>query len=297
MVPERVRRWAQEHSDQPIVAVEPVGGGRTDTISALHRPLGDPLILRHVSIEKWGEVGRRHVESEALGCRLMVGSGLPVPTLLASDPVGDQTGDYANLTTWLPGQVRLDPLGPAAIDELARVATVIHATPVDPKLRPRPYAFWTPADLTVPVWATQPDLWRRAITIFHHGPPSTLSGLVHRDFHPGNILWAGDRITGVIDWAETSWGPADLDVAHSVTNFAMLQDLDSAYAFAAAYRRLGGVTDADPEAARFWALSDILGFLPEPSPIIAALMSRRPDLSADVVHGRLEELLSRVLAQ
>ena len=48
-------------------------------------------------------------------------------------------------------------------------------------------------------------------------------------------MWEGDRITGVIDWAETSWGPADLDVMHSRTNFALLHEVESAVAFSTAY--------------------------------------------------------------
>jgi Phosphotransferase enzyme family len=86
---------------------------------------------------------------------------------------------------------------------------------------------------------------QRAIDVFTQGPPPTHQGLVRRDFHPGNILWEGDRITGVIDWAETSWGPPDLDVMHSRANFAMLHDVDSAVAFSNACRWHGGALDDD----------------------------------------------------
>jgi hypothetical protein len=73
--PEQVRAWAQEHLDSEIIAIEPVGGGRTDTISAVYLRRGPPVMLRYVSIERWGEIGRQHVLCEALGCRLMEGSG------------------------------------------------------------------------------------------------------------------------------------------------------------------------------------------------------------------------------
>ena len=117
---------------------------------------------------------------------------------------------------------------------------IIHATPVSPADRPRPFAFWAPAEPQVPTWSRHPRLWQRAIDLFAGGAPATRSGLVHRDFHPGNILWQGDTITGVIDWAETSWGPADLDVVHTITNFAMLHDSQSAEAFSAAYGGAAG---------------------------------------------------------
>lgn len=291
VVPARVRAWAQEHLDSEITAITPVGGGRTDTIYTVYLRHGEPVILRYVSVDRWGEIGRRHVVCEALGCRLMEGSSLPVPQLIASDPDGSSTGDYANLTTFLPGRVRLGPLNLNAIDELAKIAVIIHGTPVADDYRPRPYEFWAPDDLEVPGWTTRPQLWRCAIDIFNQGPPPTRQGLVHRDFHPGNILWDGDRITGVIDWAETSWGPPDLDVMHSRANFAMLHDFDSADAFSDAYRWHGGIIDHDHNARVFWAVSDILGFLPDPIQIITALIRHRTDLPDQVVRERLEHLL------
>jgi aminoglycoside phosphotransferase (APT) family kinase protein len=297
VIPERVRAWAQERLDRDIVSVAPIGGGLTDTIFALNFDDGDPAILRYSPAIRWGQLGRQHIICEAAGCRLTSGSGLPVPHLIATDPDGLDHHGFVNLTTWLPGRVRLDALNLAAIDELARVAAVIHAIDVDPESRPRPYEFWTPVDLDVPSWTDRPDLWRRAIKIFHEGPPDTVLGLIHRDFHPGNILWRGDLITGVIDWAETSWGPADLDVAHSCSNFAMLQDLASAGAFREAYLRHGGRLDPDAGSARFWRISDILGFLPDPAPIITKLTSTRPELTPDVVRARLEELLLIIVGE
>jgi aminoglycoside phosphotransferase (APT) family kinase protein len=295
VVPKRARAWAQNHLDRPITSITPVSGGRTGTVYDVRLSAGDPVLLRYQSKEKWGELGRRHITAEASAARLLVGSPLPVPKLIASDPTGAETGGYANLTSWLPGQVRLDRLSSAAIDRLARAAAVLHATVVPPDARPRRYEFWVPPKPVVPVWARNRDLWRRALDIYAGTPPATPSGLVHRDFHPGNVLWAGDEITGIIDWAETSWGPADLDVMHSRTNFAVLHSIDQAYEFSAAYTRHGGRVDPEPEAQRFWAVSDILGFLPDPRPILRALMVIRPELTGDVVRDRLEQFLAHTL--
>jgi aminoglycoside phosphotransferase (APT) family kinase protein len=258
---------------------------------------GDPVVLRYQSKEDWGERGRQHVAAEATAARLLVGSPLAVPRLIASDPTGAEAGGYANLTTWLPGQVRLDRLSSAAIDRLAHAAAVLHETVVPPDVRPRRFEFWVPPRPVVPVWARNGDLWRRALEIYAGSPPATPYGLVHRDFHPGNVLWVGDKITGVIDWAETSWGPADLDVVHSRTNFAVLHSVDQAYEFSAAYASHGGMVDPDPEAQRFWAVSDILGFLPDPQPILRALTAVRPELTADVLRDRLEQFLARTLRE
>jgi hypothetical protein len=52
----------------------------------------------------------------------------------------------------------------------------------------------------------------------------------------------------VIDWAETSWGPPDMDVMHSRANFAILHDLDSATAFSVCLPLAGGILDDDQDA-------------------------------------------------
>lgn len=128
-VPERVRTWVQRQLNRPILAIEALGGGRTGTISAVYPDQGDPLILRHVPVAQWGEVGRRHVASEALACELLRHGDLPVPRLIASDPDGAETGAYVNLTSWLPSAVRLEPMGPDAVAELARAAARAPAGP------------------------------------------------------------------------------------------------------------------------------------------------------------------------
>jgi aminoglycoside phosphotransferase (APT) family kinase protein len=152
-----------------------------------------------------------------------------------------------------------------------------------------------PEVLEVPAWSDRPALWAEAIQRYAGPPPATPLHLIHRDFHPGNTLWEGDVVTGLIDWAETSWGPSDLDVAHACSNFAMLHSLDDALAFREAYERRGGRLDPDPEARRYWACLDALGFLPDPDPIVAALMRQRPDLDPEGVRRRLEDLLALAL--
>lgn len=290
-----MRDWAQGRLVGTIVAVESLRGGLTDTMYAVHTSHGGPFILRYVDISRWGETGRQHVISEALGCRLMESSSLPTPRSIASETEGSGAGAYVGLTSWLPGQVRFDPLGSHAINALAEAAVVVHSTGVDAATRPRPFDFWVPPHAEVPGWSSRPDLWHRAISFFDAGPPPTPAVLLHRDFHLGNVLWEGDVLTGMIDWAETSWGPADLDVAHAVTNFMMLHDQHSAEAFAQSYRDHGGVLTDDPESSRFWQVSDILGFLPDPAVQLRAIIAAHPGFRADQIRLRLEGFLEQTL--
>ena len=279
-LPERVRTWVEALVPQAVVHVAAIGGGITKTKWLVRLADGDSLVLRWSDPAVWGETGREHVRREALACRLLDGSALPVPRLIASDVDGTTAGGPASLMTWRPGRVRLDRLAPAAVT--APGATGRGGTPA-----PRAGGESTPDVLvpgsdssrTIPGWARWPGLWRQAIDLRAAGPPPTPYGLLHRDFHLGNILWQNDTVTGLIDWAETSWGPPDLDVAHLCSDFAMLHTTADVEAFRAAYVRQGGQLDPDPDAARFWVVSDILGFLPEPAHILDAVASSRPDLS------------------
>ena len=294
-LPGRVRTWAEALAPQAVIDVTPIGGGITNTKWLLRLTGGGSLVLRWADPLVWGAIGREHVRREALACRLLAGSALPVPRLVACDLDGANAGGPANLMTWRPGRVRLERLGPAAITALARLAVAVHREPVSVEDRPPTFSFRGPAEPEIPGWARWPDLWQQAIDVWAAGPPPTPYGLLHRDFHLGNTLWQGDTVTGLIDWAETSWGPPDLDVAHICSDFAMLHTTADVETFRAAYLREGGRLDPDPDAARFWMVSDILGFLPDPAHILAAVASSRPDLSVGAVRRGLEDLLALTL--
>ena len=294
-LPDRVRRWCADALGEDVLEAEPLTGGFTDAIWRITVASGAAILRWLGEGHPYAADARQWVAREALGCRLTEGSGVPVPVLIASDPDGEATGGWASLTSFLPGRVRLDRLGPAAMDALADVAVAVHAVRVPDDGRPPAFAPWTPAVLEVPAWATRPDLWVEAIERCRGPRPTTTQHLIHRDFHPGNTLWEGDAVTGLIDWAETSWGPSDLDVAHACSNFAMLHAVEDAQAFTRAYVRRGGRLDPDPEARRYWTCLDVLGFLPDPGPVVVALTRQRPDLDADGVRHRLEDLLALTL--
>ena len=293
-LPERAFAWAQGHLSQPIVETGPIGGGITRTKWLLQLADSERLVMRWCDPADWGESGREHVRRETLAFRLLAASALPVPRLIAADLDGTLAGGPANLVTWRPGAVRLDPLGPASIEALADLAVSVHRQPIADGQRPPVFSYRGPADPEVPGWTSRPALWQRAIDLRVAGAPPTLFGLLHRDFHLGNILWQGESVSGLIDWAETSWGPADLDVAHLCSDFAMLHTASGADAFRDAYVRQGG--RLDPEGFRYWQVCDILGFLPDPAHILPAVALARPDLTAGGIRGGLEELLVRTLA-
>ena len=69
---------------------------------------------------------------------------------------------------------------------------------------------------------------------------------IHRDYHPGNGLWRGGAISGIVDWASASVGAPVADVGHCRVNL----DPAAADRFLAAWRSIAGRDDYD-----FWASS------------------------------------------
>ncbi|GAA1413638.1 hypothetical protein GCM10009639_67090 [Kitasatospora putterlickiae] len=142
----------------------------------------------------------------------------------------------------------------------------------------------------------RPGLWRRAVDVIRREPPAYAPCFLHRDFHPGNVLFEGDgdgqRISGVVDWVETSWGPADLDVAHCSTALALLHGVPAGMGFADRYLAAGGTLAEDARAHLYWRLLDALAFAPDAGKVAGPWRELgRTDLTPRLVAGRLEDYL------
>ena len=296
-LPERVRRWCATALGDDVVGAERIGGGNTDAIWRVRHRDGSAILRWLDPDHPYAADGRPWVVREALGCRLTRGSAVPAPVLLASDPDGEATGGWASLTTFLPGRVRLDRLGPAAVDALADVAVAVHAIDVGEAVRPPPFTAWTPARLEVPTWSRRPALWAEAIERLPRGPARDAAAP-----HPPRLPPRATRSGRATPSPGSSTGPRRRGGRRTSTSRTPAPTSrcctrsTTRVAFAAAYERRGGRLDPDPEARRWWTCLDVLGFLPDPGPIVVALTRQRPDLDADGVRGRLEDLLELALA-
>ncbi len=204
--------------------------------------------------------------------------------------------------TRLPGRPLLGRAGDAVLAETAQVLVAIHATLVDDRTRPRGYQSWAgPGPWPVPTWARRPDVWERAAAIVAGPPPEFTGSFLHRDFNPSNLLWLdvdspAPHVSGVVDWVETSWGPADLDVAHCAKQLAMLHGPNAADQFVAVYQEAGGRLAPTSEERAYWTADGALAFS---GPELALAVWRRQGLTrvgTDDARSRLEEHLARVLA-
>lgn len=281
------RAWAESVLGEPIEQFDPLSGGWTSRMLRLTSASGRRTVLRSMDKDPW----RRHAEQllsrEAGIHRQLAGSGIPVPETLGVDPAGKQAGLPSLLMTLLPGRLELTRADDAVLTELARMLAAIHAIEPDP--RPREYQSWAhEAKRVVPEWTDRPELWQQAFDLLADDPPPYDAVFLHRDFHLGNVLWSDGAISGVVDWVETSWGPAWLDVAHCRTYLAMLHGPDTAAAFADRY--------GTGRASSYWDCMDIVGYLPDPVKVVQPWRDNGREITDETARLRLEEQLTAVLS-
>jgi hypothetical protein len=137
-------------------------------------------------------------------------------------------------------------------------------------------------------------------TVIRRDPPPYEGCFLHRDFHPGNVLFTGAgpelRITGVVDWVETSWGPADLDVAHCSTALALLHGPAYGLDFRERYEAHGGRDLAGDPEHLYWRLLDALHYCPDAAKLAGPWRDLgRDDLTSEVLGERLEAYVDGLL--
>jgi aminoglycoside phosphotransferase (APT) family kinase protein len=184
---------------------------------------------------------------------------------------------------------------------LARQLVAIHG--VRPNTRPRKYATMTTAETVVTPEGADASAWAAAIEIIRKPAPPYERRFLHRDFQPGNVLFdlpvcgpAAARITGIVDWAATSWGPADLDVAHCSTNLALLHGPAWGPRFAQAYEAAGGVLAADASERLRWRVRDALACSEEVQSVAQPWREAgRTDLSTQAVEARLDAYVTALM--
>jgi aminoglycoside phosphotransferase (APT) family kinase protein len=107
------------------------------------------------------------------------------------------------------------------------------------------------------------ELWKRVAEALRSTPPAKKETFIHRDYHPGNILWNGAEVTGVVDWTTAAIGPPGIDLARMRLNLALQHGRGIADRFVDGYLAAGGdQSTRDP----YWDLLDaadfVLGFVP-----------------------------------
>jgi Ser/Thr protein kinase RdoA (MazF antagonist) len=203
---------------------------------------------------------------EARILELLAPAGLPVPHVVAMDREGTDSEWPALLMTRMPGRRRFRPreVGPW-LDGLARLMARIHALQLPSESLPA-YELWGAQDpLPMPSWWSRPEVWARAVEVFRGPAPEERPIFIHRDFHPGNVLWKGRRPSAIVDWLHGCRGPAAVDVAHCRLNLWRDNGPEVANAWTAL---VGGSLHP------YWDVADALSWIPDPA-LDGARVARR----------------------
>lgn len=229
------------------------GGGETEH-----------LVLQRERV-RGASFGRVPVEAAML--RAAAAAGVPVPEVVAVDPVGDSVDGAYVVTRRVEGEtiarriLRDDAYAPARAGfaaEAGRILARIHSVPTDG------LPLSEPTDLLAGVATMLDDAYdaRPALEVGlrwlrEHRPPAGPVTLVHGDFRLGNLIVGPDGVRAVLDWELAHVGDPMEDLGwlscpswrfrgpEPVAGMGSREDLWRAYEEA-------GGRPVDPEAARWW---------------------------------------------
>jgi len=244
--PRQALAWAAAHLGGPVVSARALRGGMSSAVHLLtahdgERQRRQAVLRRYVreeTIADEPDIAAR--EARALG---VAGSaGVPTPALLAVDAAGTAAGVPAVLMSRLPGRV---DWWPSDVDSwlrrLAELLPTIHAAPLPPPGALKSFAPYPQASYRPPAWTRHPEVWELAAEIYHGPAPSLPAVLLHRDFHPGNVLWRRGKVSGVVDWQGACTGPSVADVAHCRVNLLTF-GTETAQRFTDLWQQAAGAT-------------------------------------------------------
>jgi len=245
-----IRHWLCQQLGVPDVTLSVLPGATSATVFRVQSNAGD-YVLRVFDSNKWASSTEALNAREALILRTLATTNIPAPVLVTHNT------NNGVLMSLLPGAVKL-PVRPGErwLGSLARALGQIHDTDVQLPWR---YESWNNMKgQTAPSWWRDAALWLAAQRIVARQPVAP-HRFIHRDFHPTNVLWQGQTISGIVDWVNACRGPAAVDVAHCRLNLALLYGQRAADRFLNAYRTV----QADFEYASFWDIDAALSTLPD----------------------------------
>jgi aminoglycoside phosphotransferase (APT) family kinase protein len=228
-----------------VVRVAALDGGLSSAVHAVDVESAagavHQLVLRRYVRRSWLEEEPDAPEREAAVLERLREGPVPAPQPVALDAEG---APPMLLMTRLPGRIDWEhaSLG-SYLRRLAEALPPIHATPAAGVRDYDPYELEASGP---PRWSSRPEVWERAFEVFNGPPPAHERAFVHRDYHPGNVLWTAGEITGIVDWPSASAGAPSVDVGHCRMDLARDVSLETADRFLELYRTISGRDDHHP---------------------------------------------------
>jgi aminoglycoside phosphotransferase (APT) family kinase protein len=229
----------------------------------------------------------RTVAAEATVLTALERTDLPAPRLVAStsDPVA---GGPALLMTRVPGRMLLMPRDRDSwLRQMAEMLARIHECGAT---GPRFESWLDVGTLTPPADASRVDIWRDAFALVSEPREATHVRFLHRDYQHFNLLWARERLTGVVDWSSASVGPPGIDVGHCRLNLTLLFSVDVAERFRELYEAAAGRA-VEP----YWDIHALLSYSTEWGKFLPLQIGGRAPLEVEGMTNRIEEVIARAL--
>lgn len=285
----RAIEWIEATIGSEVVRSVALIGGMSSAVHRCWLSDGSSVVLRHITDLDWLAREPYLITSERIALDLLADSGVPVPRHLASDP-----SKGLLVMSHLPGVMvssrealnnRLEVMA----DVASRIASFSVPHDVDlPIWRP-----WVP-DRLLPPEGGDATLWQAVFDAYSDRTPpgSEITALLHRDFHPLNLLWDGPEVSGVVDWVNACVGHPHAELSHCRWNLAVLVGADAADTFSRRYLASSGGT-YDP----WWDLATALGLLPGPIGASGWRAVGRTDLTDAVVMRQTEAFVRAALVR
>ncbi len=249
-----LRRELEDLLGWPDLRLAEMPGATSAMLFAVSSPAGE-AVARIFDTARWETAPAELSHREAL-ILSAIENELPIttPRLLACLQDNGVVMSRLSGAVWLPADPDDDWLA-----ALATTLGAIHAAPVQLPFRYESWNNLRGAD--PPAWWPDADLWS-ALQLRLSAPPEARPALLHRDYHPTNVLWSGQKVSGVVDWVNACLGPAAVDVAHCRLNLALMYGMPAADTFLDAYRE----DSAGFEYPAFWDLDAALSSMPNVRP-------------------------------
>jgi aminoglycoside phosphotransferase (APT) family kinase protein len=244
--PDQALRWVERQLGARVVGVRVCKGGSSSAIHVVRvarPPSTATVVLRRYVIAELNEEEPDIVDREARVLELLERCEVPTPRLLGADPTGVNAGVPAVLMSLVPGRLDWSPTDLELwLHRLAEALGAIHHAGIGVADGVQPFQPYPPESWDPPDWMRDERLWERALDIFHGPRLDPDEMFIHRDYHPGNVLWRKGRVSGVVDWQSASIGPRAVDVFHCRANLLGRFGIEVADRFISVWEATTGLT-------------------------------------------------------
>ena len=259
---------------QRVLAVMPAAAAFTNSVHLLDTASAAGRRRRLVVKLLTDDPDPERAAAEFNGLRIARSHGIPVPEPVYLDAAGELLGTPLVVSGFVAGRQRASPANVTAwTGELAHLLARVHAIRPTARQRRSIYAgnelglyflsgAWPRKMAGHPLSEEIYGSIRQLRPGLRHTDPVFL----HMDYWPGNVLWAGDRISALLDWDAAAWGDPALDVGYFRMNLFLRGIKPAADLFLDCYEAIAGPV----QNLGFWELACAARPLPNPAQWIPA---------------------------